>query len=198
MKVSASRKEITPKGSFFPCHLMGHAIRTQEAQGILDPLWAVSLLLEVEGVRLLWISVELIGLERDYTDRLREILSRRHGLSKEQINISFIHTHSAPEYEEESLFGGPGAVPGYMDFVAEEILAAAEECFRKEPREVRLYARTVEIEGCYGNRNGKEKPSDKSFTTLAFKAGEQVVAGAACFACHSTVLGPQNLKVSSD
>ncbi len=198
MKAATSQREITPKGRFFPCHLMGHAIRTQEADGILDPLWATALLLETEGIRLLFISVELIGLEREYTDRLRQILAGRYGLPEKHIQISFIHTHSAPEYEEESTFGGVGAVPGYMDFVAEEILAAADGCFAGEQREVRLWAGTVEIKGCYGNRNGKEKPSDKSFTTLAFKAGEQVVAGAACFSCHSTVLGPQNRKVSSD
>ena len=112
MKAATSQREITPKGRFFPCHLMGHAIRTQEADGILDPLWATALLLETEGIRLLFISVELIGLEREYTDRLRQILAGRYGLPEKHIQISFIHTHSAPEYEEESTFGGVGAVPG--------------------------------------------------------------------------------------
>lgn len=198
MKVSTGRKEITPKGAFFPCYLMGHSIRTAQAEGILDPLWAVALLLEVDDVRLLWVTVELIGLERSYTQKLREMIAKKHQIPEEHISICFIHTHSAPEYEEDSVFGGPGAVPGYMDFVAEEILAAVEECFANELKTVRLYERTVRIEGCYGNRNGKEKPCDKSVTTLAFKAGERVAAGAGSFACHSTVLGPDNLQVSSD
>lgn len=198
MKVSTCRREITPKGEFFPCYLMGHAIRTAPATGILDPLWATALLLEAEGVKLLWITVELIGLERDYTEKLQEIIEEKYHISKENISICFIHTHSAPEYQEVSLLGGPGAIPGYMDFVAGEILTAVEECFSGEQKDVRLYERTLQITGCYGNRNGKEKPCDKSFTTLAFKKGDQVVAGAGCFACHSTVLGPDNLKVSSD
>lgn len=198
MRVSTCRKEITPKGRFFPCHLMGHAIRTEAAVGILDPLWATALLLEEGNVRLVWVTVELIGLERDYTDNLRKTIAEKYGVEEEFINIAFVHTHSAPEYREVSLFGGPGAVPGYMDFVMEEILAAVDGCFSGDLKEVRLFTRTVSIEGCYGNRNGKEKPCDKTVTTLAFRSGEQVVGGAICFACHSTVLGPQNLLVSSD
>ena len=69
--VSTCRKEITPQGKFFPCYLMGHAIRTDPAEGIMDPLWATALVLEAEGERFVWVTVELIGLERDYTERLQ-------------------------------------------------------------------------------------------------------------------------------
>lgn len=198
MKAAACRKEITPAGEFFPCYLMGHAIRTEPAEGILDPLWTTAVLLEVESIKLLWITVELIGLERGYTERLRETIGKKYAIPKDNINISFIHTHSAPEYEEHSMLGGHGAVPGYMDFVAEQILGAAEGCFTKKLETVRIFARTVQLEGCYGNRNGKEKPCDKTVTTLAFRADGKVIAGAGHFSCHSTVLGPQNRLVSSD
>lgn len=198
MRVSTCRREITPKGAFFPCYLMGHAIRTDLAEGILDPLWVTALLLETDGVRLLWLTVELIGLEKDYTDALRMELSDEYHIPVENINLAFVHTHSAPEYMKNPILGGPGAVDGYMEFVKEQILSAAEGCFWQEQQEVRAFYRTVEIEGCYCNRNGKEKPCDKTVTTLAFRSGDKVVAGVGVFTCHSTVLGPENLLVSSD
>lgn len=198
MKVSTYRCEITPTGKFFPCYLMGHAIRTEPAEGIMDKLWATALLLEVDGERLLWVTVELIGLEKSYTDSLRAEFAEKYGIAAENINISYVHTHSAPEYMMRSIFSEHGAVEGYMDYVREQIVIAVDKCFEQEPAEAKAYYRTVQIDGCYGNRNGKDKPCDKSFTTLAFRSGEKVVAGAAHFTCHSTVLGPQNRLVSSD
>ena len=80
----------------------------------------------------------------------------------------------------------------------EELKAWVDGCFAAQMREVESYGRTVEIEGCYSNRNGKDKPCDKSFTSISFRDGDEVVAGVGSFTCHSTVLGPDNLLVSSD
>ena len=198
MRAATCRKEITPTGKFFPCQLMGHAIRTDAAVGIMDHLWATSILLEIGETKLVWVTVELIGLDRDYTEKLQKTIAEKYGMQKDNIVICFVHTHSAPEYQEVALFGGPGAVPGYMDFVAEQILASVDGCFAAKLREVEAYGRTVQIEGCYGNRNGKDKPCDKAFTSISFRDGDEVVAGVGSFACHSTVLGPDNLLVSSD
>ena len=82
--VSTCRKEITPQGKFFPCYLMGHAIRTDPAEGIMDPLWATALVLEAEGERFVWITVELIGLERDYTERLQAEIEKKYGIPPER------------------------------------------------------------------------------------------------------------------
>lgn len=198
LKVSTCRKEITPRGKFFPCYLMGHAVRTQPAAGILDPLWATALVLEADGVPFVWVTVELIGLDRDYTENLQAEIQKRYSIPPERVNICFVHTHSAPEYQIHSMLGGPGAVPGYMDFVAEQILAAVDGCIQGPLEPVQLFGRTIQLEGCYGNRNGLDKPCDKSVTTLEFRNGDRVVAGVGHFTCHSTILGPQNLLVSSD
>ena len=200
-KVSTARAPITPRGSFFPCYLMGHAIRTQQATGIMDELWATALALEADGGRVLWVTVELIGLDREFTDRIRARAAQQHQLPAEAVNISYVHTHSAPEYQDHSIFAqaGQGAVPGYMDYVEQQVNAAIDACFAGEWVPVQVFAKQLEIKGCYGNRNGLQKPEDKTFVALKFCAQDgSVVAGACSFACHSTVLGPQNLQVSSD
>ena len=163
----------------------------------MNPLWTTALRWEIDGDNLIWVTVELIGLERSYTEGIAQEISLKYNIPKENITICFTHTHSAPECREKSWLG-PGAVPGYMDFVREQVLAVVEECFLAEMQPVELYAGTTVIEGCYGNRNGKDKPCDKTVTTLEFRNGDKVVAGIGHFTCHSTVLGPQNLLVSSD
>jgi hypothetical protein len=198
MRVSTCRREITPDGKYFPCYLMGHAIRTELATGILDKLWTTAIAIDDEGVLLVWVTVELIGLEREYTDRLKKRISEKHHVDRDNINICFVHTHSAPEYQNVSLLGTGGAVPGYMEHVAAQIIDAVDGCFEAEFAEVKAYAKVTPVEGCYGNRNGLDKPCDNDVMTLEFRDGDKVVAGTCCFTCHSTVLGPQNLLVSSD
>lgn len=200
MKVSTYRVKITPEGRFFPCYLMGHAIRTEKAVGILNDLWATALVLEVDGEQLVWVAVELVGLPREFTDRIRTAISEKYEISVEAVNLSYTHTHSAPEYEErgDCMVFGKGAVPGYLDWVGQQILAAVDGCFKTGFTEAELFVKRVEIEECYCNRNGREKPSDQSFVTLEFRSNGRVAAGAYSFSCHSTVLGPQNLFVSND
>ena len=48
MQISSSRTRITPEGPFFPCYLLGHAIRTEKATGVADDLWATALVLKIE------------------------------------------------------------------------------------------------------------------------------------------------------
>lgn len=64
MKVSTYRSEITPTKEFLPCYLSGHAIRTELSNGIINPLWATALVLDIDGTKLVWVSVELIGLDK--------------------------------------------------------------------------------------------------------------------------------------
>ena len=96
MQISSSRTRITPEGPFFPCYLLGHAIRTEKALGVADDLWASALVLKVEETTLIWVSVDLAGLSKMESDRLRSELAHRYSVAKEAITISFTHTHSGP------------------------------------------------------------------------------------------------------
>ena len=198
MRVSTYKNKITPTGEFFPCYLSGHAIRHQLADGVIDELWTTVLLLQQDTTLLVWITIDLIGLNRDWTNHLKHTIASKYNIPNSNINIAFIHTHAAPEYEKVNFFGGAGVVNGYMDFVFSQTMNAVDNAFETEFTEVNAYSKKIEIAGCYGNRNGISKPSDKIFQTVEFRNGEKVIAGFFVIACHSTVLGPQNLKVSSD
>ena len=199
LKISTARNEITPTDKFMPCYLCGHAIRTELSTGIMDPLWVSAMVLDVEDTKMLWVTIELIGLEKKFTDRLREYVSNKYHVDFNLINISYIHSHSAPEYSYDNIFGlDTKAKEGYPEYIMDKTLKTIDECFNGEFKEVKAYGNTVSIEGCYSNRNGLDKPCDKDVITVEFRDNDKVVGGLCNFTCHSTILGPQNLLVSSD
>lgn len=202
MKVKLAKRKITPTGKFFPCYLSGHAIRVDKAKGILDDIYVYSNYMKMNDENsLLFVAVDLVGLDRDFTDRIRTNLSKKYTIDKNRINISFIHTHSAPEYSSKPFFSdSTKAVPGYIDFVEEKIYEAVEECLSSSLFDTEVYYNVTNIEGYYSNRNGKDKIADKDITTIVFKdkQTQKYVGGICNYTFHPTVLGPENLYVSAD
>lgn len=200
MQISSSKTRITPEGRFFPCYLLGHAMRTEKAMGVADDLWAVALVLKDEETMLIWVTLDLGLINKAESDRLKARLAKRYGVDSAAINIAVTHTHSGPEADPVSPFFGKekGGIPGYMEWIGEQVEKAVAQCFEKGFEEVEAVASITSIEDCYGNRNGLDKPADKSVTTIEFRSGERVVAGILNFSCHPTVLGPQNRLVSAD
>lgn len=200
LKVAYAQRVITPKDEFFPCYLCGHAIRVDQATGVMHDIHASVIVINIDSDKLVMISLELAMVNKEQSDMIREAIADKYNVPVKNITVSFVHTHSGPECSDESPFFGKekAQVPGYFDWVAGQVFDAVDECFHKEFTEVKAYMKSVEIEGCYSNRNGKEKPADKSLTTVEFRDGKKVIAGFYNIACHPTVLGPQNLLVDPD
>lgn len=199
MEITVSKKRITPEGKFLPCYLCGHAIRHEIGKGVMDELYTDAMVLKQNDRTLIFASFDLIGMDRDRNERMRREISEKYNVPFENINIGFVHTHSAPEYTDHPFFEGQGkAVPGYMDYVEEQIKTAIDECFKARPVEVKAYYKNTLIDGFYSNRNGLDKICDKNITLVSFETEERIVGGFMNFTCHSTVLGPQNLFVSGD
>lgn len=200
MQISTSKKRITPEGRFLPCYLCGHAIRTDIGKGVADELFTEAMVLIVDHQTLIFVSFDLIGMDRSVNENLRKELSEKYHVPYENINIGFVHTHSAPEYSKDGIFGGATkAVPGYMDYVVEQIKAAVDECMNSKFKEVKAYYKNTLIDGFYSNRNGLDKVGDNNITLVTFEEENGNVAGGFLnFTCHSTVLGPQNYFVSGD
>lgn len=199
MQISTSKKRITPEGKFVPCYLCGHAIRTGIGRGVADELYTEAMVLKVDHQTLIFVSFDLIGMDKEVNDELRTELSKKYDIPYENINIGFVHTHSAPEYSRTGIFGRVSrAIPGYMDYVVEQIKAAVDECMQSEFKEVKAYYKDTVVSGYYSNRNGLDKVGDNHITLVTFENEDNVVGAFLNFTCHSTVLGPQNYFVSSD
>ena len=199
MRISTNKKRITPEGKFLPCYLCGHAIRTGIGKGVADELYTEAMVLKVDHQTLIFVSFDLIGMDKEVNEELRTELSKKYDVPYENINIGFVHTHSAPEYSRTGIFGRVSrAIPGYMDYVVEQIKAAVDECMQSEFKEVKAYYKDTVVNGYYSNRNGLDKVGDNHITLVTFEEEDNVVGGFLNFTCHSTVLGPQNYFVSSD
>lgn len=93
-KAGVARTVITPGE---PMWMAGYAARDRAAEGKLQDLWAKALALEDAGGRqVLLITLDLLGLPKGLSDKVRDELESRFGLTRAQVLLNSSHTHSGP------------------------------------------------------------------------------------------------------
>lgn len=93
-KAGAARVVITPGQSMW---MAGYALRDHPSEGTLHDLWAKALALEdSEGNKALLITTDLLGFPKAMSDRIRDRIQSRYGLTRAQIILNSSHTHSGP------------------------------------------------------------------------------------------------------
>lgn len=191
--VSSCKTDITPQGKFFPCSIH----RGKLAEEIKDKLYSSTLVLSIDGVQLIWITLDLGGVSRDFSEEVRQAIASKYNVNVDHINLGFTHTHSAPPVF--AMMKTMAADEGYGTYVKEKILDNVDRCFEQGLKEVTPWLSTWQIEGYYSNRISKKLPADKEFSLIQFKDETGCVVGAAyAYACHSTVVGPSNRYVTAD
>lgn len=189
VKVSQIKTPITPVGRFFPAKMPNR----HWAEDIADAQYASLLLIEVDGTRALWISLDSIGTKKEYTDRVRADLGKLLDIPVERINIGYTHSHSAVRI-------GAGEDEQYDEYVRDRLLDAAERCRKQGLCEVSAYERNYDGSGFYSNRNGIDKVGDMEIKLIEFRDDNEETKGIIlCYACHSTVVNFQNTRsINSD
>lgn len=124
------------------------------------------------------------------------MVAAKYSVPVEHVILSTIHTHSGPDisFEDEGEDRNRRKAD-YRSFLVNRVLAAVDECFDRGFLEVTPSVVQGTIEGVYGNRNYKDKPSDKDVNLILFRNENHVVAGIASLTCHPTVLGIHNMKI---
>ncbi len=93
-KAGISRTIITPSN---PIWLAGYASRTHPSEGVLTDLWVKILAIEdAKNKKAVLISCDLLGFPKKMSDRIRDQIAIRYGLTRSQIILSYTHTHSGP------------------------------------------------------------------------------------------------------
>src|SRR6185503_11832769 len=118
LQVGVSSISITPPAGVA---MQGYDLRYSE--GITDPLLVSAL--AVGGPRVAWIllSVDCIGLDRQFTARVRQTLDRRLGIAGAAITVACSHTHSGPATLPQ--LGAVTADSAYLAILEERLVAAA-------------------------------------------------------------------------
>ncbi len=96
-KAGTARAVITPRTAVWLSGYAGRRLPT----GKLHDLWAKALALEdADGRRAVLVTTDLIGFSRAAYDDLAAALKKRHGLGRDQVLLTFSHTHSGPVLRE--------------------------------------------------------------------------------------------------
>jgi neutral ceramidase len=96
-KAGLSRAVITPRKAVWLSGYAGRRVPT----GKLHDLWVKALALQDEdGRRAVLVTSDLIGFSRSAYDDLCAALKKRYGLDRDQVLLTFSHTHSGPVLRE--------------------------------------------------------------------------------------------------
>jgi neutral ceramidase len=195
---SVVQVDITPPVGVW---LEGFMERQEPSLGVHDPLLAQVLMVrrgEAEGVVL--VSLDLIGVRLDFTDRVREGISSATGIAKENILLACSHTHSGPT---GFLTGLPvihtPADPELVQVVERKLIGAAVEASRTL-RPARLGVGHGRLRGLGTSRlDPKSEVLDDEVTVLRIdEDARQPMAVWMNFGCHPTVMGHENLWITAD
>lgn len=197
MKAQITKVEITPKE---PCYLCGHAIRLDLSQGVMDPLYVSALIMEDNEKKNVFLSYDLILIDEELSMKIKSEVAKEIECAEDNVVVSFIHTHAAPETGEKSVFNDPekGARVGYRDFLVESARKAVSLA-NQNLEDVEIFYASTLIDGFYSNRNDKNRPCDKSANLFKLlRKNQSILAVMVNMTCHPTVLGPQNYLISAD
>lgn len=218
LRVGAAQVDITPKNGT----PMAGYYRFRAVGGVLDPIFAKSIVIEKDGAHVVLVALDLSGTTRPIVEAARKAIQEQCGIEGDHVLISGTHTHTGPQLARGSLMDDitkANSPPGmaYMKALPEWIARSVKEAKAKlAPAEAS--AVIGRAEGISFNRRvlregvqeaiwqprtlnpATDKPAgpvDPDVGVLLFNAGVKPVAGYLNFAMHPTSVGG-GLKISAD
>ena len=198
LQAGAARRIINPPPGVF---LIGYGDRTKGNRGVHDDLTATALALTDGKLRLALVALDMLAINEFVVDRVRT------RLAPTEVLLCCSHTHSGPiAYAGE---GARGKNRAYITALVENIVAAVQEAEAGEaPARLEYASGTAGIainrrekmaDGRMEIGRNPEGVVDRSVQVISIlKDSGQRLATLVNFACHGTVLGPDNLLVSAD
>lgn len=186
MKIQFSQ---TPLNFLLPIDLAGY-LKGRSATTVNDALYVSMCILE----DLVLISIDGIGVSPRLTKKIRERVK-----NYSEIFVFGTHTHSGvkglidtqdtthPLYLQDQVFGT------YSEEVEQTILLSVDSCLDNLIESSTLKLKQFKLDQLYSNRNDFLKPYEQRVLTL--ESDSFILFH---FACHPTILGPDNQDISSD
>jgi len=176
-----------------------HAFWFRPSTGVHDPLRARSLVLEAGAMRVLWLAVDLVGIDPGLATALAGRL-RQHGLAYSAIIVSASHTHSGPgAYADSALFAFI-AIDRLSPVVRERIvdgLVRAARAAEAGKVAARVGPGRAEVHGITDSRVQGPLDPELGVVRVTDLRGRPV-ALLWNYAIHGTALGRENSLLSGD
>ncbi|HEX7295815.1 MAG TPA: neutral/alkaline non-lysosomal ceramidase N-terminal domain-containing protein [Pyrinomonadaceae bacterium] len=179
--------------------LAGFAARPEVSTGTHDDLFARALVFETAHSAVALVSVDLLALPAEFIARVRRLIQESTGLKPDSIMIASTHTHAGP-VTIRTFFNPDGSVDRqYMNALADGIEEAVRNAWRERaPAKVGVGVGHVTGVGV-NRRSPDQKPVDDQIGIVRVTdLAENTQAIFINYACHPTVLGPDNLLVTGD
>ena len=179
-----------------------HAFWFRPHEGTRDALAARALVLDGGGQRLTWLAVDLVAVDRAFTERVARAL-REGGLTPGTLIVSASHTHSGPGAYMESGAFGIIAADRYDREVRDALVASLVEATRRAeaargPARV-ASAATRGPDLTVPRLKRPTRPVDKEIVVVKIVSDAGApIAAVWNYAIHGTTLAGVNLRLSGD
>lgn len=191
MKVGYYKQTINP---FLPCHLQGYQDRIADVQH--DNLYLNTIYIE-STIPILIHVLDVIIIDKVFSEKMKQKLSKVFQINAEHIFITCIHTHSGPKVSH-LLDPEIELDERYMKSIEEKMIGSTKQAISSKV-EALAYIGTTQIEKVYSNRNSLTLPYYSQAQILRFEdLNHHSLFDLVNLACHPTILNAKNLEVSSD
>lgn len=179
--------------------LAGFAARQDVSAGIHDDLYARALVLSNESTTVALVSVDVLALPREFVRAARGRIQAETSIAPDCVIIASTHTHSGPVTITTFFNPDESVDSGYMEFLAGAITEAVSTAWRAR-FSARIGVGTGRVEGVGVNRRSPDhRPIDEEIGIIKVEdADGHTRAVFINYACHPTVLGPDNLLITGD
>ena len=185
--------------------MAGYGSRKHESEGTLVDLWAKALFLEdANGKRAVLVTSDILGFPKNMSDRIKNRLNAKFGLSKAQIILNSSHTHSGPVLRNSLYNFYPldslqlVKIEKYSSKLEDQIVTLVGNAL-KSMVPVQLYAKNGVTRFQVNRRNNTEAkllfqtelkgPNDYAVPVIkVLNAKGDLMAVVFGYACHNTVL----------
>ncbi len=196
LKAGWSKAVITPEVG---ARLTGFSAREGVSVGVHDELYARTLVFESEQRTIALVSVEVLALDDGFIAAVKQAVSRRTRIPVSNILIACTHTHAGPVTIEASFNPEETVDAAYMRRLSAAIEQSVDEAWQGREAATAGWGVT-QVAGVGVNRRDPQNGYvDKAAGVLKVcdMAGA-VRAVLIHYACHPTVLGPDNQLVTGD
>jgi hypothetical protein len=216
-RVGAARVDITPKDGT----PLGGFYKFRGSAGVLDPLYAKTMVIEKDGVHAAIVVLDLSGTVRPIVAEARKLIQKECGIEGDHVMISGTHTHSGPQQPRGSMMDEITKVnsPAGVSYTSMLPVWIAESVKQAKAKLMPVTASSTlgRAEGISFNRRilregqqeavwqpqkltPKDRPAgpvDPEVGVLVFEAAGKPVASLLNFAMHPTSVGG-GVKISAD
>lgn len=150
LRAGASRVNVTP---FLGGPMAGYGARDRGSESIHDELHAKALVLDDGSTRVALITTDLIGIEREFAERVRGLVEERAGIPPDGVWMCGSHTHFGPAVSTRRKDGDDADAfdRSYAEVLAAK-LSTAVQLAHNRLRPARLGAGGALAEGISYNR----------------------------------------------